>query len=333
MSGLPRICIYGAGSMGGYIGAALALAEAAEVTLVARGPHLAAMQANGIALIDEAGNRRTARCRAVGSGAEAGAQDYVVVVLKAPSVPPIVPELRKMFHAETAVVTAQNGLPWWYFHKLAGPWEGRQLGSIDPGGAQWSGIGPERAIGCVMWGAAELVEAGVVKLRHANRMPIGEPDGSMSPRTERLSKAMAQAGLDAPVLPNIRDELWAKLWGNTSFNPVSALTGATLEQLATDPDSREPIRLIMEETRAVAEKLGVRFGMSVEARIGAAKAVGAHKTSTLQDLEKGRPMELDALVGAVCELGRLVGVPTPVTDIVYGLARQRARLAGSYPPK
>jgi 2-dehydropantoate 2-reductase len=327
----PRICVYGAGSMGGYIGAALALAGAAEITVIARGAHLAAVRANGIVLIGEDGARRTARCRAVASGAEAGPQDYVIVTLKAPSVPPIVADLRAMLGVGTAVVTAQNGFPWWYFHKLAGPWEGRQVSSIDPGGAQWTGIGPERAIGCVMWGAAELVEPGVVKLRHANRMPIGEPDGTSSARATTLSAILKQAGLDAPVVPNIRDELWAKLWGNTSFNPVSALTGATLEQLASDPDSREPIRLIMEETRAVAEKLGVRFAMSVEARIGAAKAVGAHKTSTLQDLEKGRPMELDALVGAVCEVGRLVGVPTPVTDLVYGLTRQRARLAGSYP--
>jgi 2-dehydropantoate 2-reductase len=327
----PKICIYGAGSIGGYIGAALALAEAAEVTLIARGPNLAAMQRNGIALIDESGNRRAARCRAVASGAEAGPQDYVIVALKAPSVAAIVPDLRKMFHAETAVVTAQNGVPWWYFHKLAGPWEGRRLASIDPGDVQWNGIGPERAIGCVLWPAAELVEPGVVKLMHGNRMPLGEPDGSRSRRIERLSKAMAQAGLRSPVRPKIRDELWAKLWGNTSFNPVSALTGATLEQLASDPDSREPIRHIMEESRAVAEKLGVRFTMSIEARIEAAREVGAHKTSMLQDLEKGRPMELDALVGAVSELGRMVEVPTPVTDIVYGLTRQRARLAGSYP--
>jgi 2-dehydropantoate 2-reductase len=328
---LPKICIYGAGSMGGYIGAALALAEAAEVTLVARGDHLSALRTNGIALIDESGARRSARCRVVASGAEAGPQDYVFITLKAPSAAAAVPDLRQMLRADTAVVTAQNGMPWWYFHKLAGPWEGRRLASIDPGDVLWNGIGPERAIGCVLWGAAELVEPGVVRLRHANRMPLGEPDGTLSIRAERLSKTMALAGLDAPVVPKIRDELWAKLWGNTSFNPVSALTGATLEELATDPDSREPIRLIMEESRAVGEKLGVRFGMSVEARIAAAKAVGAHKTSTLQDLEKGRPMELDALVGAVCELGRMVEVPTPVTDIVFSLTRQRARLAGSYP--
>ena len=328
---LPKVCIYGAGSIGGYIGAALALAEAAEVTLIARGPNLAAMQANGLTLIGEDGNRRVARCRAVASGAEAGPQDYIIVALKAPGVPAIVPDVRKMFHAETAVVTAQNGVPWWYFHKLAGPWEGKRLHSIDPGDVQWNGIGPERVLGCVLWPAADLVEPGVVKLMHGNRMPIGEPDGSRSPRAERLSKAMAAAGFKSPVRPRIRDELWAKLWGNTSFNPVSALTGATLEQLATDPDSREPIRQIMEESKAVAEKLGVRFPMTVEERIQTAKEVGAHKTSMLQDLEKGRPMELDALVGAVCELGRLVGVPMPVTELVYGLTRQRARLAGSYP--
>ncbi|MBM3561347.1 MAG: 2-dehydropantoate 2-reductase, partial [Alphaproteobacteria bacterium] len=208
---LATVCIYGAGSIGGYIGAALALAEAAEVTLIARGPNLAAMQANGLTLIGEDGNRRVARCRAVASGAEAGPQDYVIVALKAPSVPTIVPDLSKMFHAETAVVTAQNGVPWWYFYKLAGPWEGKRLHSIDPGDVQWNGIGPERVLGCVLWPAADLVAPGVVKLMHGNRMPIGEPDGTRSPRAERLSEAMAAAGFKSPVRPRIRDELWAKL--------------------------------------------------------------------------------------------------------------------------
>jgi 2-dehydropantoate 2-reductase len=222
-------------------------------------------------------------------------------------------------------------VPWWYFHKHGGPHDGKRLETVDPGGRQWDAMGPERAIGCVLWQAAEIVEPGLVKLTHGNRMPLGEPDGSRSERVERLSKALLAAGLKSPVKTRIRDEIWMKLWGNLSFNPVSVLTHGTLERLASEADSKPVIRAMMVEARDIAEKLGVRFAMDVDKRIDVAREVGAHKTSMLQDLEFGRPIELDALVGAVIELGRLVGVATPTIELVYGLVRQRARLAGCYP--
>jgi 2-dehydropantoate 2-reductase len=209
--------------------------------------------------------------------------------------------------------------------------DGGRLASVDPGGGHWDAMGPERAIGCVLWQAAEIAEPGVIRLTHGNRMPLGEPDGSRSERVERLSKALLAAGLKSPVKTRIRDEMWMKLWGNLSFNPVSVLTHGTLERLASDPDSKPVVRAMMVEARDIAGKLGVKFAMDVDKRIDVAREVGAHKTSMLQDLEFGRPIELDALVGVVIELGRLVGVATPAIELVYGLVRQRARLAGCYP--
>ena len=327
-----RLCVYGAGAMGGYIGARLALGEAAEVTLIARGPHLEAMQAKGgLTLIDADGEPRFARCRAVADAREAGPQDYVVIALKAPSVPGAVPAIRPLFGRDTAVVTAMNGIPWWYFYRLPGAYENKQLASVDPGGVQWDGIGPARALGLVMWPAAGVPEPGVVKVQHGRLMPVGEPDGSSSARARRFAAAMTRAGFECPVHPRIRDELWGKFWGNLSFNPVSVLTHATLEQLAAEPESAVPIRRMMAESRQVAEALGVRFAVSVDERMEITRKVGAHRTSTLQDLLKGRVMEIDALVGVVCELGRLTGIPTPTIDLIYGLAKQRARVAGLIP--
>ncbi|MBM3490827.1 MAG: 2-dehydropantoate 2-reductase [Alphaproteobacteria bacterium] len=324
-----KICIYGAGAIGGQIGAQLAR-SGIEVSLVARGPHLAAIQRNGLTLVAE-GERFTVRPRATDNAAELGAQDFVFIALKAHGTPAAVPRLKPLLGPHTAVVTAMNGMPWWYFYKLAGPYEGRQIETVDPGGAQWRGIGPERAIGCVLWQAAEIVEPGVVELRHGNRMPIGEPDNSRSERAQLLSKAMLAAGLKSPVKTNIRDEIWMKLWGNLSFNPVSLLTQGTLERIASDPDTKPAVRAMMIEAEAIAHRLGVRFAMNVDKRIEVAREVGAHKTSMLQDLELGRPIELEALTGVVIELGRIVGVPTPAIEMVYGLARQRARIAGCYP--
>lgn len=321
-----RICIYGAGAMGAHIGA-LMHRQGAEVTLIARGPHLAAMQKSGLRVIQGAEDF-TVHPRVTSNPAEAGPQDYVIVALKAHSTPAVVPAMQPLLGPETAVVTAQNGVPWWYFHKLPGPWEGTRLETVDPGGVQWQGIGPDRAIGTVLWGACELIEPGVVKHMHGDRMPLGEPDGSRSPRVERLSKAMIAAGFKSPVRPRIRDEIWMKLWGNLSFNPVSALVHGTLEWMARDEDTKAVLRPMMEEAKAIAEKLGVRFAMTIDARIKTAEEVGAHKTSMLQDLEAGRPMEIDALISVVGELGRLVGVPTPTIDVVQHLVTARARVAG-----
>ncbi len=321
-----RIAVYGAGAIGGLLGARLA-AAGADVGLIARGPHLAAMQERGLEL-RHGGQSVVTRPRATQDPAELGVQDYVVVTLKAHQVPGVVPAMQPMLGPDTTVVMAVNGVPWWYFHGLDGPWRDRRLASVDPGDVQWHGIGPDRVLGCIVYPAAEVVEPGVVELVEGDRFSLGEPSGERSQRAEKLSAALVAAGLKAPVRPRIRDEMWVKLWGNLSFNPLSALTGATLDVLASDPGTRAAARAMMLEAQAIAERLGVRFAISVDKRIDGAGAVGAHKTSMLQDLERGRPLEIDALVGAVQEMGRLVEVPTPAIDLVLGLVRLRAWTAG-----
>ena len=323
-----RICIFGAGAIGGYMGAKLAEAGA-DVSLVARGPHLAAMQADGLTLI-EGGGRKTHAVRAAEDPAELGEQDYVVITLKAHSVPGVVDRMQPLLGEDTCVVMGVNGVPWWYFHGLGGDLEGTRLESVDPGAKQWDGIGPERVLGCVVYPAADVPEPGVVNHLEGNRFTLGEPDGSRSERAQALSKALGAAGLKAPVRPKIRDEIWVKLWGNLSFNPISALTGATLEALCTDPGTRGVARAMMVEAQLIAEKLGVKFPIDVDRRIEGGAAVGAHRTSMLQDFDKGRPIELDALVTAVQELGRLTGVPTPTVDAVQALTALKGRTAGVY---
>ncbi len=322
-----RICIYGAGAIGGYLGVQLALAGE-DVTLIARGPHLEAMQQNGIKLLID-GEERVAHPLCTSDPAEAGEQDHVIVTLKAHSAPKIVDAMQPLLGPDTTVVSAVNGVPWWYFYKLDGPWENTRLESVDPGGAQWDGIGPERAIGCVVYPATEVVEPGVIRHLDGNRFTLGEPSGEKTERVRALAKALIGAGLRAPVR-RIRDELWVKLWGNLSFNPISALTLETLDVVATDDGTRAVSRAMMLEAQKIGEKLGVRFPVDVDKRIDGAAAVGAHRTSMLQDLERGRPMEIDALVTAVQEMGRLVDVPTPTIDVVLALVRQRARVAGAY---
>ncbi|WP_182442362.1 2-dehydropantoate 2-reductase [Cereibacter sphaeroides] len=320
-----RICIFGAGAIGGYMGAKLA-AAGADVSLVARGPHLAAMQARGLTLIEEGGTR-TVPVRAASDPAALGPQDYVIVTLKAHSVPAVVPQLSPLLGAEGTLVSGVNGLPWWYFHRHGGPLEGRRLESVDPGGVQWDGLGPDRVLGCVVYPAAEVVEPGTVRHLEGNRFSLGEPSGEKSDRALRLSEALTAAGLKAPVRPRLRDEIWVKLWGNLSFNPISALTVATLDRLCTDPGTRAVARSMMLEAQAIAERLGVTFPIDVERRIDGGAAVGAHRTSMLQDLEAGRPMEIEALVGSVAELGRIVNLPTPTIDTVLALVRLRAKVA------
>ncbi len=323
-----KICVYGAGAIGGYLGVELALAGE-EVTLIARGPHLEAMQKNGLKLFigDE---EKVAHPRCTDNPREAGQQDYVIVTLKAPSALAVATKMEPLLGPDTAVVTASNGFPWWYFYNLDGPLRDHQLKSIDPDGRQWDLIGPERAIGCVVYPACEISEPGVVRHMSGNRFVLGEPDGEKTGRVQDLSKALINAGFKAPVRPEIRNEIWMKLWGNLCFNPLTALTHATLDVVATDPGTRQLAREMMIEAQAIGEKLGVRFGVDVERRIDGAAAVGSHKTSMLQDLELGRPMEIDALVTVVQELGQLTEVPTPRIDIVLALIQQRARSAGLY---
>ncbi|MFN4283965.1 MAG: 2-dehydropantoate 2-reductase [Alphaproteobacteria bacterium] len=323
-----RICIFGAGAIGGFMGAELALAGA-DVTLVARGPHLAAMQKNGLKLIRD-GQEKVAKVRVVETAAEAGPQDFVVITLKAHSVPPVVPTLQPLLGPDTAVVWGVNGVPWWYFYGLDSPLKDTRLASVDPGDVQWNGLGPQRMIGCVVYPACEVTEPGVVQHIEGDRFTLGEPSGEKTARVAALSEALVKAGLKAPVRPRIRDEIWIKLWGNLCFNPISALTHATLDVIATEPGTRAVARAMMLEAQAIGEKLGVKFGIDVDKRIAGAAGVGAHKTSMLQDLERGRPMEIDALVTAVQEMGRLVDVPTPTVDTVLALIRQRATVAGLY---
>lgn len=323
-----RVCVFGAGAIGGYMGAKLA-GSGAAVTLIARGPHLAAMQANGLKLI-EGGSESTIKVRAVADAKEAGPQDYVIISLKAHSVPAVVPAMAPLFSPDTAVIWAVNGVPWWYFHAHGGAHDGRRLASVDPGNVQWDGIGPDRAIGCIVYPACEVPEPGVIQHVSGDRFTLGEPNGEKTARIEAFSAAMIAGGLKAPVRPRIRDEIWVKLWGNLCFNPISALTHATLDVIATDSGTRALARNMMGEAQTIGEKLGVRFPVSIEKRIDGAAAVGAHKTSMLQDLERNRPMEIDALVTAVQEMGRLTETPTPHIDAVLALIQQRAEAAGLY---
>ncbi len=325
-----RIGVVGAGAIGGYLAVELARAGQ-EVLVVARRANLEAIRAHGLRL-KIAGEERRADLEASDDPAALGPVDFLVLAVKAHAAPAIAPALGPMLGSATAVVWAINGIPFWYFHGLEGPFRERQLASVDPDGALWRTIGPGRCLGCVVYPACELVEPGVIQHLEGDRFSLGEPDGSRSERIQRLSQALIAAGFKAPIRPRIRDEIWVKLWGNLSFNPISALTGATLDVIGSDPGTREVARKMMLEASAIAERLGVRFGIDIERRIDGARAVGAHRTSMLQDLERGQPLELDALVSAVQEIGRLVELPTPTIDTVAALTRLRARTASCPEP-
>ncbi|NCC32002.1 MAG: 2-dehydropantoate 2-reductase [Chloroflexia bacterium] len=312
-----RICIVGAGAIGGLLGVKLAQAGA-EVTLIARGAHLAAIQRDGLALTYDDGRREVAHpVLATDDMRAAGPQEYVIVAVKAQSLAGLVEPMRVLYGPETAVVYAQNGIPWWYFQQHGGPYEGRRIETVDPGGVIAAATEIERVIGCVVYPAAAISQPGVIRHIEGNRFTLGEPNGERSERVLRLSRLMTEAGLKAPARPDIRNELWLKLWGNLSFNPISALTRATVDRIIADPLARALAERMMAEAQTVAETLGIRFPVSIERRIKMAEDIGAHKTSMLQDIEAGRPTEIDALVGAVTELGRLTGTPTPHLDAVY----------------
>jgi 2-dehydropantoate 2-reductase len=322
-----KICIFGAGAIGGLMGAKLAAKGDVDVTFIARGPHLAAMREHGVKLISE-GTEQIVHPRCVESAEEAGPQDYVLVTLKAHSLPSAAKQMQPLLGPETAIVSAVNGIPWWYFHGLGGAYEGRIVQSVDPDGQVSALLPPSRAIGCIVYPAAEVTAPGVIEHSYGDRFSLGEPDGSRSPRAQALSEALIAAGFKAPVRPKIRDELWVKLWGNMAFNPISALTTATLDVLTGDEGQRGVARAMMLEGQRVAEALGVRFAIDVDKRIAGAAEVGAHKTSMLQDLERGRPMEIEALLGAVVELADWVGEAAPISRTVLALVRARARAAG-----
>lgn len=323
-----KVCIYGAGAIGGYLGVQLARTDA-EVSLVARGAHLEAMQQNGLKLLI-GDQQRVEKVRATANPAELGVQDVVIICLKAHSITGAIDAIKPLLGSHTRIVTAVNGIPYWYFYRHGNQFEGTTLESIDPGGRQWRELGPERGIGCIVYPATELESPGVIRHIYGDKFPIGEPSGETTPDVERLSKLFEAAGLKAPVLDRIRDEIWLKLWGNVCFNPISALTHATLDVICSDPATRALSKAMMLETQAIAETFGVTFRVDVERRIEGARKVGAHKTSMLQDLERGRPMEIDPLVTVVQEMGRLTGIPTPAIDAVLGLVIQRAKVAGLY---
>ena len=330
-----KFAVVGAGGIGGYLGTRLASAGE-EVTFIARNRNLEAINANGFRLIrEDGGEEHATNVRAVQQPADAGPQDAVLLAVKAHQVSELLPALRGLFGPETMVVTLINGVPWWYFHKLAGPYEGRRLESVDPGGVIASHVEPERVIGSVVYPAAELVAPGVVKLIEGNRFTLGEPSGERTPRIEALAAAFMRAGFKAPVSRDIRGEIWVKLWGNLSFNPISALTQMTLEEICRFVPTRQLAAAMMAEAQAVAEKLGVRFKIGLEQRIAGAEAVGAHKTSMLQDVQAGRALELAALVGAVVELAQITATPVPhiaavhaaTLGLAHKLASDGARLA------
>ncbi len=312
-----RFCIVGAGAIGGYLGAKLARAGE-EVTLIARGAHLEAIQQRGLELIAADGTSDIVHpIAATADIASVGVQDVVILAVKAHSLPAIAPSLPTLYHADTMVVTAQNGIPWWYFRKQAGEYAGTTIQSVDPDGLVEANIGVDRVIGCVVYPAAEIQSPGVIRHIEGDRFSLGEIDGVKTDRIQQLAAALKQAGIKAPIRSQIRGELWVKLWGNLAFNPISALTGATLEEICQYPPSRALAYQMMSEALTIAEKLDVRMGISLEQRIDGAEKVGAHKTSMLQDIEANRSTEIDVIVGAVAELGRLLHIPTPHIDAVY----------------
>ena len=322
---IMKICIFGAGAIGGLMGVQLARAGA-DVSFIARGPHLAAMRERGARLLMD-GEEFSAPVRCTSDPRELGVQDFVIVTLKAHSLPGVVESMQPLLGKHTAIVTGVNGIPYWYFYQHGGKFAGTRLSSIDPDGKQWTRLGPERAIGCVLYPAAEIVEPGLIKHVYGKKFPIGEPGGERTRRIQQFHEIMQSAGFDAPIRDNIRDEIWLKLWGNLCFNPISALTHATLDVLTSDPGTRAVSRSMMLEAKQIADHFGVHFRVDVEKRIDGAGAVGAHKTSTLVDLENRRPMEIDPLLTVVQEMGHLVGEVTPTIDVVLALVKLRERIA------
>ncbi|RZJ26453.1 MAG: 2-dehydropantoate 2-reductase [Haliea sp.] len=320
-----KIAIIGAGAIGGYVGVKLALAGE-DVTFIVRGANLEAIRSNGMKLVMHDGTEHiAANIRATNDYTEAGPQDVVILAMKAHQVEAVAAEMPKLLGPETTVVTMQNGIPYWYFHGHGGPHEGSRVHSVDPTGLLAEMIPPSRVVGCVVYPASELVAPGVVKHIEGDRFPVGELDGSSSERVLRISESFTRAGFKAPVLDNIRAEIWLKLWGNLTFNPISSLAHSTLVDICQFPLSRELAANMMREAQEVAEKLGIGFRVTLDKRIAGAEKVGRHKTSMLQDIEAGRPPEIDALVGSVVELGRLTGTPTPHIDTVYALVKLLAR--------
>jgi 2-dehydropantoate 2-reductase len=320
-----KFAIVGAGAIGAFAGAMLARAGE-DVTLIARGAHLRAMQEHGVRVRGEIGEF-AARPMATDDPAAVGPVDVVLLTLKAHSLTAMAPRLAPLIGDETCVLSAQNGIPWWYFYCHGGDWEGTQLETVDPGGMIGQHIDPSRVIGCVVYPSTTIVEPGIVWHIEGTRFAIGEPDGSKSERCRRIADSFIKAGLRCPIRTNIRHDMWVKLMGNVAYNPISALTRATLIEIVQCPETRELAAAIMAEAESVAGKLGIDIGVSIEQRLEGAEKVGHHKTSMLQDVEAGRPMELEAIVGAVVELGNKMGLSLPYTNSVYACVKLLGRSA------
>jgi 2-dehydropantoate 2-reductase len=316
-----KITIIGVGAIGGYVGVRLALAGE-DVTFIARGANLEALRSRGIQLVAADGSEHVVpQVKATDDYAAAGPHDVVILAMKAHQVEAVARDVPKLLGPDTVVVPMQNGIPYWYFHRYPGALAGTQVHSVDPTGLIGRYIPCERVIGCVVYPAAELTAPGVIKHVEGNRFPVGEPDGTSSERVTRLSECFIRGGLQAPVLGDIRAEIWLKLWGNLTFNPISALSRATLADICQYPPSRAVAAAMMSEAQAVAGKLGITFRVSIDKRIAGAERVGHHKTSMLQDVESARTIEIDALLGSVVELARLTDTPTPHIDTVYALTK------------
>jgi 2-dehydropantoate 2-reductase len=320
-----RFLIAGAGAIGAYIGARMARAGF-DVTLFARGPHLHAMQEHGVRVKSTEGDF-VARPTIAGSLEEVGPVDVVFLGVKAHGLPQLAPQLKPALGPETTVVSTQNGIPWWYFQGFGGEWEGMRLERVDPGGVISSAIGAHRVVGSIVYFATEITAPGVIQHNAGDRITLGEPDGARSDRCRRIAETLIASGLRCPVTAHIRQEIWVKILGNASLNPVSALTRATLGEMLRDPEVRSLIRNIMQEVEAVSRKLGMELPVSVDQRIAGAEKVGEHKTSMMQDLEAGRPIELEPLVGAVVELGERVGLPMSCTRTIYSCTKLLAEHA------
>jgi 2-dehydropantoate 2-reductase len=320
-----KIAIVGVGAIGGYVGTRLALAGE-EVTFIARGATLEALRTRGITLQSAAGTEeRIPKVLATDDYSAAGRQDIIILAMKAHQVEAVVGEVPKMFAAETIVVPMQNGIPYWYFHRHGGELAGARVHSVDPNGLIYDKIPCERVVGCVVYPAAELVSPGVIRHVEGNRFPVGEPDGTISARVSRLAQCFITGGMQAPILSDIRSEVWLKLWGNLTFNPISALSRATLAGICQYPPSRAVAVAMMSEAQSVANKLGITFRVPLERRIAGAEKVGHHKTSMLQDVENARTLEIDALLGSVLELAKLTDTPTPHIETVYALTKLLAK--------
>ncbi len=331
-----KICVVGAGAIGGFMGARLAQYDH-EVSLIARGPHLAAIKANGLRLVQDGEEIVAKNVVATDDIAELGVQDVVLMALKSHQIHAVLDKLPNIIGPETVMVTLQNGIPWWYFQKLSGDYENRIVETSDPGGVLAKTINPDCLIGCIAYPAATISEPGVIQHIEGVRFPIGELDGSQSARAQKIAEAFVEAGFKSPVLDDIRSEIWLKLWGNLTFNPISAMTHATLEAICQFPLTRETAATMMSEAQQVAEQLGASFRVSLERRIEGAEKVGKHKTSMLQDVEAGKPLEIDGMLGVVIELADMTAIPVPTLKAVYAcvsllnhtMAEQGIRIEGT----